>query len=198
MTDADNMTELAALAPDFFGLIFYEKSPRFVTVEQARNLPEFSDIGRIGVFVNETAEIIRETAQQTNLSLIQLHGGESPEFCEKLRDSDLHLIKAFAVDENFDFTLLQKYESVCDYFLFDTKTKIHGGSGKTFDWNILQKLESDKLFFLGGGIGAENAAEAIEKCQNLPLFALDVNSRAETAPGIKSVKIVEEIRVICP
>ncbi|MEP6923472.1 MAG: phosphoribosylanthranilate isomerase [Pyrinomonadaceae bacterium] len=193
MTDAQNMCEIGALKPNFFGLIFYPKSPRFVSAETIKGLPQFEEIKRVGVFVNESLENIITIAEQTNLSFIQLHGQETPEFCKNLKVSGLQVIKAFAVDNNFKGANLGQYESVCDYFLFDTKTMNHGGSGESFDWQILHKLLINKPFFLSGGVGAENAAEAIAACAGLPLYALDINSRAETAPGIKSPKIAAEI-----
>jgi phosphoribosylanthranilate isomerase len=199
MTDAANMLSIAALEPDYFGFIFYEKSPRGIAPEKMRFLPRFEKIERIGVFVNETAEKataaenILQIAKQADLSFVQLHGAETPAFCRQIRRGDLKIIKTFAVDENFHDGALKDYETVCDYFLFDTKTKAHGGSGKQFDWKLLQKMRINKPFFLGGGIGADNVAEAIWTCRNLPLFALDINSRAEVSAGVKSSEIVKEI-----
>jgi phosphoribosylanthranilate isomerase len=195
MREPENMRQIAALKPDFFGLIFYPKSPRFVSLNQVAVLPEFSGIRRVGVFVNETVENILKIAEKADLSFVQLHGSESREFCSELksRKPDLQIVKAFAVDENFDGENLKANEKVCDFFLFDTKTSRHGGSGKSFDWQVLQKLEINRPFFLSGGIGAENAAEAIAACANLPLYALDINSRAEIAPGVKSPEIIEGI-----
>lgn len=193
MTEPANMSEIQQLQPDFFGLIFYSESPRFVSLKQAEKLPQFENLSRVGVFVNETIDNILTTAEQTNLALIQLHGSESPDFCERLKRQNLKIVKAFSVDQNFDGGVLKQYEEVCDYFLFDTKTGKHGGSGKSFDWQILQRLEINRPFFLSGGIGAENALEAVNACRNLPLYALDVNSRAEIKAGIKSLEIVSEI-----
>lgn len=187
------MREIAALKPDFFGLIFYPKSQRFVSIERAEKLPEFESIRRVGVFVNETRENILQTAERAKLAFVQLHGDETPEFCASLKKENLRVIKVFKVDENFDGRILKNFESVCDYFLFDTKTANHGGSGKRFDWEILKTLEIKKPFFLGGGIGAENFTEAITACRDLPLFAIDINSRAEISPGIKSVEVVRGI-----
>ncbi len=195
MRESENMREVAALQPDYFGLIFYPKSPRSVTIEIAKTLPKFENIKRIGVFVNESVENILTIADQTDLAFVQLHGAESPEFCREIKraNPNLKIIKAFAIDENFAGDVLQPYETAADFFLFDTKTNAHGGSGKSFDWQMLQNLKVRKPFFLGGGINAENAVKAIAACQNLPLHALDVNSRAELAPGVKSPEIIREI-----
>lgn len=193
MSENANMRQIHRLQPDFFGLIFYPKSPRFVSLAQAKALPHFENIKRVGVFVNETVDNIVKIAEQTDLALIQLHGGESPAVCRALNRANLQIVKAFSVDEHFDQALLQQYEEVCDYFLFDTKTSNYGGSGQNFDWQILQSSEINRPFFLSGGIGAENAAGAVRACQDLPLYALDINSRAEIRAGIKSAKIVYEI-----
>lgn len=193
MREAENMREIAALKPDFFGLIFYPKSPRFVSVDEAEKLPEFENIKRVGVFVDESSEKISEIAERAKLSLVQLHGSETARFCESLKKQNLQIVKVFKVDENFDGEQFKEFETVCDYFLFDTKTAKHGGSGHAFDWHILRRFSINKPFFLGGGVSAENAANAIMDCQNLPLLALDVNSRAEIAPGIKSPQIVKAI-----
>lgn len=193
MTDAENMREIAALKPDFFGLIFYPRSPRYVSPAKAAELPHFENIKRVGVFVNDTAENVLQIAEQAKLNLVQLHGGESPEFCEALKAKHLEIIKVFSVDENFDGAVLKQYEAVCDYFLFDTKTLQHGGSGREFDWQILRRFEISKPFFLSGGIGAENAADAVAACEGLPLHALDINSRAEIRAGIKSLEVIQNI-----
>ncbi|HEX8266468.1 MAG TPA: phosphoribosylanthranilate isomerase [Pyrinomonadaceae bacterium] len=193
MREPENMLEIAQLKPDFFGMIFYPKSPRFVSIEQAEKLPEFQNVRRIGVFVDESLEKITEIAERANLSFVQLHGSETMRFCESLKKQNLQIIKVFKVDENFDGEQLKEFETICDYFLFDTKTSQHGGSGHAFDWQILRRFSINKPFFLGGGIGVENAAKSIEACRNLPLFALDINSRAEIAPGIKSPEIIAEI-----
>ena len=193
MREAENLREIAALEPDFLGLIFYPKSPRFVSIERAEKLPEFENIRRVGVFVNETLENILRIAERTKLSFAQLHGDETPQFCGDLQKQSLKIIKVFKVDESFDSQQLKDFESACDYFLFDTKTANYGGSGNKFDWGILRKMEIKKPFFLGGGIGAENFVEAIEACRDLPLFAIDINSQAEISPGVKSAQIIREI-----
>jgi phosphoribosylanthranilate isomerase len=193
------MRQVAALGPDFLGLIFYPPSPRAVTPAQASLLPDFSGLRRVGVFVNETAKTMLATANAARLSLLQLHGDETPEICAAVKQlaPQLILIKAFAVDEDFDGAALADYETACDYFLFDTRASKRGGSGRAFDWSVLQRCAIRRPFFLGGGVGPENAAQAIAACQGLPLFALDLNSRAETAPGLKSPEIVRQVLAAC-
>ena len=195
MREAENIKQIAALKPDFFGLIFYPESPRFISVEDAQKLPRFSGIRRVGVFVNENLENVLKVVEKTDLSFVQLHGGETAKFCFDLKKHNppLQIVKAFSVDENFNNEKLKEYEEASDFFLFDTKTRNHGGSGKSFKWKILHSLKINRPFFLSGGIGAENAAEAIAACAGLPLFAIDINSRAEIAPGVKSPEIIQNL-----
>lgn len=195
MREPENLRSVAALQPDFVGLIFYRKSPRFISPDKAAALPQFSEINRVGVFVNENVETMSEIAKAANLFAVQLHGDETVEICSevKKRNPNLRVIKAFSVDADFDGKRLEKYENDCDYFLFDTKAEKRGGSGKVFDWMVLQSFTIRRPFFLSGGIGAENAREAIAACADLPLFALDLNSRAEISPAVKSPEIISEI-----
>lgn len=195
MRETENLRVVAALEPDFIGLIFYQKSPRFVSVECAADLPQFSEIQRVGVFVNETVEVVSKIAESANLFAVQLHGDESPRVCREIkqRNPNLQIIKAFSVDKDFDGERLEHYENNCDYFLFDTKAEKRGGSGKVFNWEILHSFPVRRPFFLSGGIGAENARLAIAACAGLPLFALDLNSQVEISPALKSPEIIEEI-----
>lgn len=195
MREPENLRQIAGIAPDLIGLIFYPKSPRFITAEKAETLPHFEKIRRVGVFVNETVEKVLETARRAKLFAVQLHGDETPAFCGEIRRRapDLQIIKVFAIGDGFDGGQLRPFESACDYFLFDTKTAGRGGSGETFDWKILSTFEISKPFFLSGGIGAENVEKALTACARLPLYALDFNSRVETAPGLKSAQMIREI-----
>ena len=146
----DNIAEVVALQPDFVGFIFYKKSPRYVGENFV--LPEIanSTINKVGVFVNEAFDVVYNTILKYKLDYAQLHGNESPGYCEKLKRQGIKIIKAFQVDEHFDFGELEAYESVTDYFLFDTKTKQYGGSGKSFDWQILNSYLLEKKYFLSG------------------------------------------------
>jgi phosphoribosylanthranilate isomerase len=195
MREPDNLRVVAALQPDFLGLIFYAKSPRYISPEAAENLPDFFGINRVGVFVNETVEMMQQIARQAKLFALQLHGDESPEMCVELKSvrPERKLIKVFSIGENFDGGELAQYEQVCDYFLFDTQTAKHGGSGESFDWNILRTFPIGLPFFLSGGIGIENARSAIESCKGLPLYGIDLNSKVEISPGIKSPQMIKKI-----
>jgi phosphoribosylanthranilate isomerase len=185
----DNILEVGSLLPDYMGFIFWEKSARYFD-GIIPDLPK--SIKKVGVFVNETAEVILAKAIKYDLQAIQLHGQESVEFCLNLKnelDSEIELIKVFSVDDDFNFDALKPFETVCDYFLFDTKGKLPGGNGTTFDWKVLEKYPSSKPFFLSGGIGLEEIDLTKEiLATNLPIHALDVNSKFEIEPGLKNIE----------
>lgn len=191
---AANIAEVAELQPDYLGFIFYDKSPRFiseVSAELIKYIPPI--IKTVGVFVNADLETVKKKINLYQLNAVQLHGNESPEYCKELKlgFSTSIVIKAFGVDENFDFTVLDAYQNTVDYFLFDTKTKAHGGSGKTFDWNVLSKYTLDKPYFLSGGIDLEHAA-AVREIKDERLYALDINSRFEVEAGVKDSEKIKE------
>ena len=180
---SDNGIAVAKLVPDFMGFIFYARSKRFVGADF--EMPEIpSSINKVGVFVNDEVSTILEKAKTYNLNYVQLHGDESPAFC-KLISNKVKVIKAFGVDDFFDFSSTLEYENYCEYFLFDTKTQSYGGSGMKFNWNILSKYIGKKLFFLSGGIGLEEVV-GFPKI-NSKLFAIDVNSKFEISPGLKDI-----------
>ena len=182
MKHTDNILEIGNLLPDYLGFIFYKKSARFFEGE----IPQMDkSIKKVGVFVNETDEIVTEIIKKHTLDCIQLHGNESAEFCQNLQKQNVEIIKVFSIDDDFDFNELNEYENVCDYFLFDTKGKLHGGNGYTFNWKLLEKYKSSKPLFLSGGIGLDEIEE-IKKLK-LPIFAIDVNSKFETEPGLKNI-----------
>lgn len=192
MRDPQNIQDLGTVQPDFMGFIFYPKSPRYVGEEWdesiAKSIP--SSIKKIGVFVNEPVEKINLLASKYQLDGIQLHGSETPEICQTIKDKNLLVLKAFSVDESFDFELIKKYESFCDYFLFDTKTSQHGGSGVKFDWKKLYEYTSSIPFFLSGGIMEEDVNE-IKSLNIKELYSVDINSKFEIEPALKDIKMVE-------
>nr|WP_315161753.1 phosphoribosylanthranilate isomerase [uncultured Flavobacterium sp.] len=190
----DNILEVGTLLPDYMGFIFWEKSARYFD-GVIPDLPK--SIKKVGVFVNENTEVILAKAQKHDLQAIQLHGQESVAFCQDLRENlkqaQIEIIKVFSVDDAFDFEVLKPFEAVCDYFLFDTKGKLPGGNGTTFDWKVLEKYPSSKPFFLSGGIGMEEM-EAVNEIlkTNLPLYAIDVNSKFEIEPGLKNIQLCRD------
>lgn len=183
----DNILEVGSLLPDYMGFIFWEKSARYFDGTMP-DLPK--SIKKVGVFVNESTEVILAKAQKYNLQAIQLHGQESVAFCSDLKskmDASIEIIKVFSVSDSFDFRVLEAFETVCDYFLFDTKGKLPGGNGTTFDWKVLENYPSTKPFFLSGGIGIEEikSIQEISKT-NLPIYAIDINSKFEIKSGLKN------------
>ncbi|MGB7787073.1 MAG: phosphoribosylanthranilate isomerase [Salinimicrobium sp.] len=196
MKDPGNVKKIAALAPDYLGFIFYERSPRFV--EEVILLQD-EKIRKTGVFVDASEDFILEKLVKYGLSAVQLHGDESPQVCRGLKNAILErnlkveLIKVFSVGEDFNFDLLRSYEKEVDFFLFDTKGKNKGGNGVSFNWEILKNYNSDIPFFLSGGIGPQDLPQIKELYsyfskngrKNL-FYALDVNSRFELSPGLKN------------
>ena len=126
------------------------------------------------------------------MDIVQLHGTESVADCQFLKENNIKIIKAFSVDATFDFAVLKSYELVCDYFLFDTKTPTYGGSGKTFDWKLLDNYKLEKPFFLSGGLNSESI-EKIKKLNYPMLVGLDFNSQLEDKYFKKNISIVTEV-----
>jgi len=186
LREANNMEAVAALKPDYMGFIWYTQSPRYVyrlpeTVLQ--QLP--AGIIKTAVFVNEEMPVIKALIKQFDFEAVQLHGQENPEFCSELKQQ-VQVLKAFGLDEQFDFGRLEPYVGCVDYFLFDTKTSKHGGSGQTFNWGLLDNYQLDVPFFLSGGLGLDNLNE-IKKIKHPAFYGVDLNSRFETEPGLKDI-----------
>ena len=192
LTKLDQIEELISLKADFLGFIFYKKSPRYVldslTLEEIKAIKHS---GKVGVFVNESIEQIIEISEKAKLNFIQLHGDESDEFISELREQlspEIKIIKVFRIGtelENLKFKI-QNLKSNVDYFLFDTDSKSFGGTGNSFDWQILNEVEIPKPYFLSGGISEENI-ENIKLLKQKP-FALDINSKFEIEPGNKDIE----------
>jgi phosphoribosylanthranilate isomerase len=177
-----NISEVAMLQPGYMGFICYPQSPRYIANTPFIDVPE--NVVKTGVFVNESAEKINELITQYNFDAIQLHGNESPEFSELFMDKVV--IKAFGIDKDFDFGTLKPYELSVDYFLFDTKTEKHGGSGETFDWSLLDRYKMDIPFFLSGGLSLENL-EGVKAIKHPQFYGVDLNSKFEIEPGLKDI-----------
>ena len=188
----ENITAVVALEPDYMGFIFYTASKRFIAdldPEIIRGIPE--TIKTTGVFVDEQLEVVKDKITLYQLKAVQLHGKESVEYCAALMATDIEVIKAFGIDDTFNFDRLDDYYDAVDYFLFDTQTPEHGGSGKAFNWRLLEKYQLVKPFFLSGGVGLDNVKELF-RINDERLYAVDVNSRFENAPGLKDIdKLVE-------
>jgi len=188
MRHGDNIKEVEGLNVDFLGMIFYPKSPRFLS-RMPDYLPEPSK--RVGVFVNESYEYICELATRYSLAYIQLHGTESPGLCSRLKENGKKIIKAFSVSDKNDLSSVSDYERMCDYFIFDTKSTGHGGSGQQFDWTILDRYHGTTPFLLSGGIGLHNLKEVVA-FRHDQLAGYDLNSRFEESPGNKNVEKIRQ------
>jgi phosphoribosylanthranilate isomerase len=219
MKYVENIQEVAGLQPDYLGFIFYEKSKRnFEGIIPA--LPK--GIKKTGVFVNEILEIVISMVEEYRLEAIQLHGDESVVYIEELTkqlaernalfmeenkqikkkknqhyisEKSPEIIKVFGIKDIFDFDVLKPYLEVVDFFLFDTKGKERGGNGTKFNWQVLENYPFEKPFFLSGGIGLTDLEE-FQKLSNLelPIYALDVNSKFETAPGKKNIEELKKFK----
>jgi len=192
----DNFLEVAALKPDFLGLIFYEKSPRFVPQNVDNQLKQKTfGSQKVGVFVNESEDKILKIIKEFNLDFVQLHGNETPDFCEKIREK-IPVIKAFGVSSKEDLYAAQKYYQSVDYLLFDTKTSGFGGSGRKFDWSILNEEKIQKPFLLSGGIDLD-VLDEIKTLKIKNLVGVDLNSRFEISPTLKDIeKLQKAIKIL--
>lgn len=190
MKDPGNIEAVAALHPDFMGFIFYPKSPRYAEPLSPETLDAIpASIKKIGVFVNEDLENILTIVYKYKLNGVQLHGSEMVSMCAQLKEAGLIVIKAFPIAEAINFIPAKRYEGVCDYFLFDTKTDAYGGSGLKFNWEILDEYRGETPFFLSGGI-ANDDVEAIRKINHPKFAGIDLNSKFEIRPGEKSVELL--------
>lgn len=211
ITTIKQLQQLDGLEIDFAGLNFYKGSPRYIGEKISKKEIQSADfdIKKVGVFVDASYDEIMETIGDYNLDVVQLHGNENPELCELL-SSETEVIKVFRIGNETGTgvdNLLQPYDDVCDYYLFDTAPQVivkgreelasFGGTGKQFDWNALVKAKIEKPFFLSGGISPDDGSK-IKAFSHPDFFGIDLNSKFETAPGVKDMakllKFVKEIR----
>jgi phosphoribosylanthranilate isomerase len=195
ITDLLQLQELNKTGIDYAGLIFYAPSPRSVlkklVAEEVKNLNV--SLQKVGVFVNETAEQILKQVELFGLDVVQLHGDETPVFCNQISDY-VKVIKAFRINEkhaDIDW-LVKEYDEVCDYYLFDKASSVlYGGTGEKFKWEVLKTATIGKPFFLSGGISI-NEVDALKKFEHPFFYGIDINSRFEKEPGIKDLNLVKE------
>lgn len=194
MKNPNNIEELSSLSINYMGFIFYPKSPRYIAGLKPEILNILSDsTKRVGVFVNEKVASLFKTIEKYGLDAVQLHGNETPQYCEDLIETfpEITIIKALSISDIKDIEKTDEYEEVCDYFLFDTKTSQYGGSGQKFNWEILNSYKGNKPFFLSGGISIEDIDE-IKNIQHPNLYGLDLNSKFESEPGLKDLYLVKK------
>ena len=189
MRDADNIRAVSELGIDWMGFIFWAPSSRYVS-EKPSFLPTRQK--RVGVFVDARIEEVKSKADEYALDLIQLHGKESPAFCERLKtNSRQQLIKAFNIATQEDLEQTIPYEGLVDYFLFDTKAKMVGGNGTQFDWSVLSAYQGNTPFLLSGGIGPDDA-EKVRNFHHPQLAGIDLNSRFELSPAFKDIEKLKQ------
>lgn len=223
----DNMKEVASLQPDYLGFIFYEKSSRFFEgdiPELPKSIKKVGvfvnaslefivekvtkyDLQAIQLHGDETPDFCLKLKQfchsepfdyRSRQAKSEESNKEIPQSQSSFRnDSNVKIIKVFSIKDTFNFDLLKSYEAVCDYYLFDTKGKLPGGNGYTFDWTVLKKYPSTKPYFLSGGVGLENIENVLsflQKQESKYCHAIDVNSKFEIKPGLKNIEKLKKFK----
>ena len=192
MRDGDNIRALEKLELDWMGFIFYPESPRYVPDEDmfCGAIQSCTKV-RVGVFVNESREEILRKVTKYRLDFVQLHGDESSDFCRRLQEDRCAVIKAFSISSKTDLQQTTAYEPFVEYFLFDTKGNKYGGTGRRFNWSVLEAYRGNVPFLLSGGIGAEHIADLLA-FRHPSLAGIDLNSRFEVSPALKDVVMIEQ------
>ena len=190
LRDPDNIREVLKLKPEFIGFILHPGSRRYLGIDYRLEVDIPDHTKRVGVFVNSLIDEVVHWINRLDLDMVQLHGQEGPEYCREIKQMGIKVIKAFGIDASFEFDSLKKYASWCDFFMFDAKSELHGGSGQKFNWKILDNYVLDLPVFLSGGITADDAG-TISALQKDWLYAVDINSKFETAPALKDPKLLQ-------
>ena len=191
MREAENIRAVEALGVDWMGFIFWEHSSRCVSQRPAY-LPTRAK--RVGVFVDESLDVVCQHVEAFGLDVVQLHGSESPTYLRDLRsscDARLLIVKAFSIATRDDLLQTSLYEGIADFFLFDTKAQLVGGNGRKFDWSVLAHYDGSTPFLLSGGIGPDDASR-LSAFSHPRLAGIDLNSRFEAAPALKNVELLKQ------
>jgi phosphoribosylanthranilate isomerase len=206
ITQVKQVQQLEGLNIDFVGFIFDQNSPRYVVGKldgkEIKNADY--DLKKVGVFVNPSYSDILDAIEEYGLDVVQLHGEETPEFCSDLNE-DVEVIKVFHVDADTKSIdeMVAPYDGACDYYLFDTAPSNSpqgggqspkGGTGKQFDWSILEKSKIEKPFFISGGIGVSDLPK-IKKFKHPDFYGVDINSKVESEPGVKDMSLVLQFKI---
>lgn len=205
LRDGENIRQVAALGVNWIGMIFWEKSPRNVTMISSRAgiIPDRASLSplvthdapqKVGVFVDEMAQNIITRVVNFQLDIIQLHGHETTTLIRNLRRTladirPVKVIKAISVSSRDDIAAYKDYADCVDYFLFDTKCPSVGGSGEQFDWSVLDAYDGEVPFLLSGGIGPDDA-ERVRSFNHPKYIGIDLNSKFETEPAMKDVTAI--------
>ena len=198
LKDRENILDVIGLQPDYIGFIFHAPSSRFVDQLDPEWVKTLQGAKKTGVFVNHPLEEVQAAINAYGFQAVQLHGDESPAYCMALRTQRVEVIKAFGIGAEYDWSHLIPYEDAADYYLFDTQSIQYGGTGKVFDWKLLEDYPSDKSYFLSGGLRYENIREALG-LNDSRCYALDLNSKFETSPGVKNIELLKKtFQLIAP
>ncbi len=195
ITQQEQLAELSSAGVTFGGLIFYPKSQRYVLRHMTTSqIKKENNVNKVGVFVNASIEEVLQMVDECRLHMVQLHGDESPKYCEKIADY-ISVVKAFRISDTDNIGWrIKEYMDVCDMFMFDTEGAGYGGTGKKFDWNKLTDVVVGKPYFLSGGIEPADV-QRLKNFEKQPeakaLFAIDINSRFELMPGIKDMQLIK-------
>lgn len=200
MRSPHNILEVASLRPDYMGLIFYPKSPRFCGEAAPLALQAMPcTVNPVMVTVNMDIHLIRDLADRYGIRTLQLHGDEPPEYCQTLKECGKIVWKAVGVSDADSLECASRYAGVADMMVLDTASKLRGGAGRKFDWNVLLEWKHPVDYILSGGIGEDDAEVVLRlKKSQTHLRGIDLNSRFELSPGIKDVsslsRFIETIR----
>lgn len=192
MREPGNIADLIKVNPDYIGMIFYSKSPRFVNLP---NIKIKEKILKVGVFVNESIPEILIKVKNYKLDLVQLHGDEPARTCHDLFNKNIKVIKAFSLDGSFDFDMLNEFEPYCEMFLFDSVGKTPGGTGKHFNWDLLKRYRGNTNYFLSGGIDVCDVSALLEHGgKDKRMTGVDINSKFEISPAYKDIEKIKEFK----
>lgn len=198
LTKSDDAEFCVRFGINFLGFNFFNQSKRYITPQNAANIIQYlknkfklSDFKTVGVFVHSTIEDIVRMNNMLNLDFVQLHSDETPEFCFELQRKNLHIIKAFRIDDIIVTDEINKFIDCSDFFLFDKKEETDfGGTGKIINWQLFGSKKITKNFFIAGGLGPDNCLEAV-KLTNA--FGIDINSKVEISAGIKDKNKIKKV-----
>ena len=196
ITLEEQLVRLPEVGVSFGGFIFYAKSPRYVLRHMTTSqIKKENNINKVGVFVNATVEEVLHMVDECRLHMVQLHGDETPRYCEKIADY-ISVVKAFRISETDNIAWrLQEYMNVCDMFMFDTEGAGYGGTGKKFNFERLEGIIAGKPYFLSGGIepgDVEKLKAFAVKPEAKALFALDINTKFEIKAGVKNLELIKK------
>lgn len=189
----ENILEVSTLRPDFMGFVFNPKSSQYVgnlDFSTLKSIPKV--IKKVGVFVNESLENILTFIHKYDLDAVQLHGAENHELCRLIqKEANVMVIKVFPIMDTYNLKVTKEYDDVADLYLFDTKTDLYDDSPQKFNWNILYSYTGEKEFLLSGNIGLDDV-KAIRELEHPKMIGVNLNTRFEIKPGLKSVELLHE------